>query len=166
MQTVIVRAARLRRAPLRIVTNRCEPENAMAIAAWKFVMPEEAAGERAPGPQITVTGGVELVSGAQAVRQAVLMLLSTRPGERLMRPEYGCALDRVLFLPNDDTTAGIALHYVRVALERWEPRIDIVRLDATRDSNNDARLLIELRYRDRRTREPGMLTVPLDLNGA
>ena len=49
-----------------------------------------------------------------------------------MRPTYGCYLRRLLFAPNDDTTAGLAIHYVRSAIERWEPRIDILALDATR----------------------------------
>ena len=41
-----------------------------------------------------------------------------------MRPGYGCHLFRLAFAPNDDTTAGLAIHYVRQALERWEPRIE------------------------------------------
>ena len=69
-----------------------------------------------------------------SVRQAILLLLSTRPGERVMRPTYGCDLHRLVFSPNDDTTAGLAIHYVRQALERWEPRIEVIRLDAGREA--------------------------------
>jgi len=46
-------------------------------------------------------------------------------GERVLRPEYGCDLHRLVFSPNDATTAGLAVHYVRAALLRWEPRIEI-----------------------------------------
>ena len=70
------------------------------------------------GLRVGLNGAPELVDGVEAVRQAVLLLLSTRPGERVMRPDYGCDLHRVLFAPNDDTTAGLAIHYVRAAVAR------------------------------------------------
>ena len=53
-----------------------------------------------------------------AVRQSILMLLSTRPGERVMPPDYGCPIHRLVFSPNDATTAGLAIHYVRHSLLR------------------------------------------------
>ncbi|WP_250454442.1 GPW/gp25 family protein [Caballeronia sp. ATUFL_M2_KS44] len=139
---------------------------AAASIAWKFRMPGEASVEHGTGPRVSVTGGIETVAHAKAVRQAILMLLNTRPGERVMRPEYGCALHRLMFAPNDDTTAGLAMHYVRFALTRWEPRIDIVRLDAGRDHERADVLVIDLCYRLRETREVEELRVPLNLNGA
>lgn len=135
-------------------------------SAWKFELPMHEDDGGASGPQISVTGGIEMVTGAQAVRQAILLLLRTCPGERVMRPEYGCALQRLFFSPNDDTTAGLAIHFVQTAIERWEPRIDILRLDATRDPEKGEVLLIELQYRLRSTRQPETLVVPLNLNGA
>ena len=53
-------------------------------------------------------GRLAMVEGNAAVRQAIQMLLSTAPGERVMRPGYGCDLQRLVFAPNDDTTAGLA----------------------------------------------------------
>jgi len=88
-----------------------------------------------------------MVEDRGSVRQAVLLLLSTRPGERAMRPDYGCDLHKLVFSPNDDTTAGLAMHYVRQALDRWEPRIVIERLDAGRDEAYPERLNILLEYR-------------------
>jgi len=85
------------------------------------------------------------------VRQSVLLLLTTRPGERIMLPTYGCELDQLLFDPNDDTTAGLAIHYVRKALTRWEPRIDILHLDASRSAEDPSRLDISLHFRVRPT---------------
>ena len=82
-----------------------------------------------------------------------------------MRPEYGCDLYQLLFAPNDDTTAGLAIHYVRRAIDLWEPRIDVLRLDANRDPDRPELLRIELDYRMRSTRGIGSLTVPLNLNG-
>ena len=74
-------------------------------------------------------------AGDEAVRQSILLLLSTIPGERVMRPTYGCHLHRLVFWPNDDTTAGLAIHYVRRAVERFEPRVEVIRVDATRDAD-------------------------------
>jgi phage baseplate assembly protein W len=95
------------------------------------------------------TGGLAMVEGDESVRQAIIMLLTTVPGERLMRPEYGSHLHRLAFAPNDQTTAGLAIHYVRAALTRWEPRVEIVDLDAAADPYQPERLVVSLRYRVR-----------------
>jgi len=95
------------------------------------------------------TGGLAMVEGDDSVRQAIIMLLTTAPGERLMRPEYGSYLHRLAFAPNDQTTAGLAIHYVRAALTRWEPRVEIVDLDAAADPYQPERLVVSLLYRVR-----------------
>jgi hypothetical protein len=82
------------------------------------------------GIALTPGGRIAMVSGDAAIRQSIILLLTTIPGERVMRPDFGCPLHRLLFSPNDATTAGLAIHYVRQALVRFEPRIDIVSLDA------------------------------------
>jgi len=115
------------------------------------------------GPALTAAGSLSMVEGAEAVRQALLLLLSTTPGERLMRPEYGCHLNRLLFAPNDHTTAGLAVHYVRQAVQRWEPRADVVELDAAADPDVATRLNIRLRYRVRATAAIDVIDLPLDL---
>ena len=82
------------------------------------------------GPLLTPAGGVAMIADDAAVRQSIILLLTTIPGERVMRPDYGCPLHRLMFAPNDATTAGLAIHYIRQALERWERRIDVLRLAA------------------------------------
>ena len=116
-----------------------------------------------PGLHVSPTGGLALVAGDAAVRQAILLLLSTRPGERVMRPQYGCSLHRILFWPNDNTTAGLAIHYVRQAIERWEPRVQIVRIDAERNAIDPARLDVRLEYRVRATQSVDELNVSIPL---
>ncbi|HTJ37974.1 MAG TPA: GPW/gp25 family protein [Dactylosporangium sp.] len=118
------------------------------------------------GPVLTAAGSLSMVDGDTAVRQALLLLLSTTPGERLMRPEYGCHLNRLLFAPNDHTTAGLAVHYVRQAVQRWEPRADVVELDAAADADVPTRLNIRLRYRVRATASLDVIDLPLDLGPA
>ena len=114
----------------------------------------------------TPRGGLDMVSDRACVRQALLLLLLTRPGERVMRPTYGCELYKLIFWPNDDTTAGLAIHYVRQAIARWEPRVDQVRVDAVRNPDDPGRLDITLEYRVRSTGSEDRLSVPLALEGA
>jgi Bacteriophage baseplate protein W len=124
--------------------------------ALRFIDPD--------GLALTATGAVAMVDGDASVRQAILLLLSTVPGERLMRPDYGSHLHRLLFAPNDHTTAGLAIHYVRQALRRWEPRVDVVDLDAGADPDIATRLNITLRYQVRSSRAVDDLIFPFDLD--
>lgn len=132
--------------------------------AWRFLHPDLDAPEPFAGLQVSPTGGIDMVEEHSSVRQAVLLLLSTRPGERVMRPEYGCDIHRLVFWPNDDTTAGLAIHYVRLAITRWEPRIEVVRLDAGR-SGDPGRLEVDLHYRVRGTGRAGFVSFAFSLAG-
>lgn len=82
-----------------------------------------------------------------------------------MRPDYGCQLHRLVFSPNDETTAGLAIHYVRQALDRWEPRIDVLRLDAERNTEDPEQLIISLEYRVRATQQTDTTTLSFNLAG-
>jgi phage baseplate assembly protein W len=116
-----------------------------------------------PGLALTPAGALAAVEGAAAVRQSLMLLLATLPGERVMRPDYGCPLHRIVFLPNDATTAGLAIHYVRSAVMRFEPRAEIVRLDAGPEAPNVLR--IDLEYRVRATLDRDRLSLSVDLGG-
>ena len=140
--------------------------NAPRYRAWRFLHPDlDLVGVGPAGLRVSPSGGISMVQEEASVRQAILLLLSTVPGERVMRPDYGCELHRLVFAPNDDTTAGLAIHYVRRALERWEPRIDILALDANRGPDEPFRLDISLEYRVRTTQRTGRLLFGLDLVG-
>lgn len=115
----------------------------------RFVHPDLDASVGGTGLVTTPAGRLEVVQGEETVRQALLMLLSTRPGERVLRPEYGCDLHRLVFEPNDETTAGIAIGHVRRAIERWEPRVEIIDLDGGPDPDDPSRLEIVLEFRVR-----------------
>jgi phage baseplate assembly protein W len=133
--------------------------------AWRFVHPDLDVPDTGTGVQLDVRGGVAMVEGPASVRQAIFLLLSTRPGERVMRPDYGCDLYRVVFMNNDDTTAGLAIHWVRVALLRWEPRIEILRLDANRNPESAELLDVTLDYRVKLTQRGDQLRFSVPLTG-
>jgi phage baseplate assembly protein W len=147
-------------------------------AGWLFKGAElgGARSELSPpeGVVLTPAGRVAMVSGDAAIRQAIILLLTTLPGERVMRPDYGCPLNRLMFLPNDATTAGLAIHYVRQALTRFEPRIEIVALDAAavppgddprRVVDDGARLNVTLVYRVRASHRLASLDFEVGLEG-
>ena len=151
---------------------------AAAAKGWLFKGAElgGARSELTPpeGIVLTPAGHVAMVSGDAAIRQAIILLLTTLPGERVMRPDYGCPLNRLMFLPNDATTAGLAIHYVRQALVRFEPRIDIVALDASaappgddprQAADDGARLVVSLVYRVRATNRAAQLDFEIGLDG-
>ena len=133
--------------------------------AWAFEYPARAAPGKQGGMRVSAQGRIAMIQGNAAVRQAIQMLLSTAPGERVMRPGYGCDLQRLVFAPNDDTTAGLAIHYVRQAIERWEPRVEILVLDAGRNLERPNVLDIQLEYRVRETQQVEQLDIALNLAG-
>ena len=118
------------------------------------------------GLSVGATGALSMISGDDSVRQAIVMLLTTAPGERLMRPDYGSQLHRLAFAPNDRTTAGLAIHYVRSALTRWEPRVEIVDIDAEADPYEPERLVISLLYRVRASLATEVLELNIAVGGA
>lgn len=122
--------------------------------AWAFVHPDlEGQSDDRRGLALTPTGRVRLIERDALVRQAVLLLLSTRPGERVMRPDYGCDLDLVAFAPNDATTAGLAAHAVRQALERFEPRVEVLAVDVRNEAEGRIEIVVEYRILESGRRE-------------
>ena len=69
------------------------------------------------------------------------------------------------FWTNDETTAGLAVHYVRRAIERFEPRVEVLAITATRQPDTPYRLDIRCEFQPRFGGDPQALTVGLDLDG-
>lgn len=132
--------------------------------AWRFLHPDFDLSAPSVGLSTSTTGSIDTIDEHASVRQAILLLLSTMPGERVMRPDYGCDLNQLVFMQNEPTTHGLAIHYVRRALERWEPRIEILRLDATRSEADATRMDILLEYRVRGASSSERLSVPFKLS--
>ncbi|GID92473.1 GPW/gp25 family protein [Amorphoplanes digitatis] len=108
---------------------------------------------------ISRTGSVRLVSGVDEVDGAIRMILSTVPGERVMRPEFGCAMWELLFAPLTAGTLGLVEQAVREALERWEPRIEQQSVVATAVPGT-ATVHIAIAYRIRATNDVRNLVFP------
>ena len=95
-------------------------------------------------------GGVAMVELEADIREAILIILRTNPGERIMRPDFGAGLDALVFEPINTATIALARHRVEQALVLFEPRIDQILVEV-RPLSREARLDIEVRYRVRRT---------------
>ncbi|SFO74764.1 hypothetical protein SAMN05660464_0931 [Geodermatophilus dictyosporus] len=105
-----------------------------------------------------------LRSGPALVRQSILLVLDTEPGERVMRPEFGCPLRRHLMEPNNPTTRAAIARDVDAALRTWEPRIDVGDVDVV-PTDDPATVLLTISYTHLRTQTPDGLQVPLTLPG-
>jgi|SRR5579864_9130284 len=96
-------------------------------------------------------GEVAMVEAGEDIREAILIILQTDPGERVMRPDFGAGLRRFLFEPITSATMAMVQHRVEQALIEWEPRIDVDQVTVTAPDAALGRLDIEVRYRVRST---------------
>ena len=107
-----------------------------------------------------VTGRVVLVTQEQEIEESIRLILATVPGERPMRPDFGCAIHDFVFAPADAATAGQIAFEVRSALERWEPRADILEVQVDFSGADEGTLHIQINYRIRGTNDPRNLVFP------
>ena len=107
-------------------------------------------------------GGITQSQQAQKVRESILTILGTQYGERVMRPNFGCNLESLVFAPNNRATANLAQYYVEEGLNTWELRILLEEVTVTNDYDNN-RLVIQIRYRLKSTYEPQNLVYPFYL---
>lgn len=99
---------------------------------------------------------------AASVRQAIRILLITRPGELRMHPGYGVGLERFVGQPNDVVTRRRIIDAIRNGLLQWEDRILVDRIDVQDIADAPSELHIEIAYRLRRTGTPDSVGVTLD----
>ncbi len=86
-------------------------------------------GMQMPQPFNSTTGDININTGTDRLHQSIYYILSTIPGERFFVPEFGSKLYLVLFEPNDYITSDLIKTYVKEALDRWEPRIEVISVD-------------------------------------
>ena len=91
-------------------------------------------------------GGIALATGERDIEQAIRIILGTLPGERKMRPEFGCNVQQFLFEPLNAETEGRIEQTVRDALMYWEPRVTVQDVVAYTDPENDGTALVEIVY--------------------
>lgn len=114
---------------------------------------------------IDATAGIAVVTGDREIEEAIRIILATAPGERPMRPEFGCRIHDHVFAPTDAATAGAIARDVHAALAQWEPRIDVIDVRVGhaapgRQPVEDGVLYIHLAYVVRGSNDPRNLVFP------
>jgi phage baseplate assembly protein W len=115
-------------------------------------------------PQIGPQGRLALTHERSELEQAIKIILMTSPGQRVMRPNFGCRVHELVFAPSNNHTAAQARRYVEEALMMWEPRIDVNNVNVRPDlQNGNGRLLIEIEYQVKATHDQRSLVYPFYL---
>lgn len=90
--------------------------------------------------------GVAMSQFEENIEESILIILGTALGERVMRPDFGCAVHDLIFAPNNSNTHGLVIYYVREALTKWEPRIQALKVDAHADTKDLNKLVTAIEY--------------------
>ena len=110
--------------------------------------------------QVDRRGALALASDETDVDQAIQLILGTAPGERPMRPEFGCGVHDFVFDTIDASTVGKMEQAIRDALDRWEPRVIVQTVEFDLDYVGEGRLVIDIGYRVRVTNTLRNLVYP------
>jgi len=103
---------------------------------WRFPFGFDGAG-----------GGVAYSEYEENIRQNVTIILGTKPGERHTLPEFGCRVYELMFSPNTRSTSTVIAHYVEEALGRWEPRIEVTKVDSWPDPGGTVRVMVHYKIK-------------------
>ncbi|WEF34308.1 GPW/gp25 family protein [Pseudoduganella chitinolytica] len=117
-------------------------------------------------PSFSRAGGTTMVDDDVDIRESLVILLSTRPGERVMRPLYGCNLHALVFEQVSETVVGAIRQAVASAVERCEPRVQVVLVTVLPGPDLDGVLPIEIVYRVRATNTTHNLVYPFYVEAA
>ena len=97
------------------------------------------------------TGRIAMSEYEQDIRESIFIILSTAPGERVMRPDFGCGIHDLVFAPISRATLGLFESRVRESILKFEARIEIVSLSFDTSQASNGKLLIEFKFRVRET---------------
>src|SRR3954453_3775775 len=110
--------------------------------------------------RVDQSGGIALGRGADGIDASIRMALITAPGERVMRPQFGCRIWDLLFEPITPNLLGLVSEAVRDAIAQWEPRVAVEQVVPLTDDNDDALIRIHIVYRVKATNDRRNLVYP------
>jgi phage baseplate assembly protein W len=115
--------------------------------------------------QVTDDGSIALSEYEQDIREAILIILGTALGERIMRPEYGAGMHKHVFASMNTTTISLVSFEVREALIAWEPRIEVLKVEVSIADAAQGKLSVFIEYKVRSTNTVFNLVYPFYLTG-
>jgi hypothetical protein len=92
------------------------------------------------------TGSVAMTSDAADIHASLQILLSTRQGERVMVPAYGCNLEPLVFEPMSTSFNTYIKNLVETAVMTYEPRITLNNVSLSTDQAVQGIILINVDY--------------------
>lgn len=112
---------------------------------------------------LDTNGKLAYASNDDSVREVIRNILLTRPGERLMRPEFGAGLMDFIHQPNNETTRNLMANVIQKSVEQWEPRVVVDAVDVLPDRESLSTVQIIIRYHMRHLNQIRELSFGLDL---
>ena len=95
---------------------------------------------------VDISGNIELSYFEKSIADSVRVILGTSKGERVMRPDFGCDINELVFAPNNSKTRSLVAHYIEQALVRWEPRIILNNVDVKTHPEDETQINITINY--------------------
>lgn len=113
--------------------------------------------------QVGVDGRLVWSQGENNIRESMIVILKTEPGERIALPDFGAGLARFLFEPNNAATHALIEQGITAALSSWERRIELESVEVVPDSSQLNAALASIQYRlvATGTRERISVSIPL-----
>ena len=111
-------------------------------------------------------GRIAMSTYEEDIKEAILLILRTQKGERVMRPDFGCGIYDYVFSPINTATLTLIERSVREAITEWEPRVEIEKIEVSTEEAGEGKLLISIDYRVRRTNNRFNLVYPFYLKEA
>ena len=102
---------------------------------WKFLI------------KLDSSGKFKLSKYEEDIEESIRIILGTIPGERVMRPEFGCGIYEYVFSTINISNLALIEEEVKKALTLYEPRIEIIKIKASADTNREGLVLIDIEYR-------------------
>jgi phage baseplate assembly protein W len=106
------------------------------------------------------TGSLALTHGPEDLDRSIRMVLATAPGERVMRPEFGCRIWDLLFESLNANTFGLIAQAVRDAVAQWEPRVAVQQVVVHPEEHERGLVRIDLTYVVKTTNDRRNLVYP------
>lgn len=113
--------------------------------------------------RVDINGKIVMSRYEEDIQESILIILGTSKGERVMRPDFGCGIHDMVFVPINTATVTSVKSTVTKALTRWEPRIELINVHVSDERSYEGKLLISIDYRVRVTNNQFNLVYPFYL---
>lgn len=120
-------------------------------------------GWRFPVAVNPTTGQIAMSEHVDDIKESIRIIIATAPGERVMRPDFGCGIHDLVFSAISRVTIGLFESRIREAISKWEARVEIISLDISSRDADKGKLEINLNCRVRDTNSEFNLVFPFYL---